>query len=95
MSKGAVDGERFAVGLGGRLLTAREGQTVAAVLSEAGIRVFRQTATGKPRGLFCGMGVCFECLVTVDGVPDQRACITPVRPEMEIELQVGSDDGAG
>ncbi len=51
------------------------GQSVAGVMLGAGIRSWRQTAnTGSPRGLFCGIGICFDCLVTVDGVRDVRAC---------------------
>ncbi len=56
------------------------GETIAAALLAGGRRVLRRTCrTGSPRGLFCAMGVCFECTVTVDGVTGVRACITPVR----------------
>ncbi len=55
------------------------GASVAAALTEAGHRAFRQTAKGEARGMFCGMGVCQDCLVTIDGVPNQRACMTPAR----------------
>ncbi|WP_068479383.1 (2Fe-2S)-binding protein [Pseudoclavibacter helvolus] len=52
-----------------------EGQSIAGVLLGSGRISWRETAVaGKPRGLFCGIGVCFDCLVTVDGVPDVRAC---------------------
>ncbi|PPG38881.1 (2Fe-2S)-binding protein [Pseudoclavibacter sp. RFBA6] len=52
-----------------------EGQSIAGVLLGSGRVAWRETAVaGKPRGLFCGIGVCFDCLVTVDGVPDVRAC---------------------
>lgn len=95
MSEGTTRNGSFEVRVGDRALEAREGQTVAAVLCEAGIRVLRSSPAGEPRGLFCAMGVCFECLVTVDGVPDQRACVTPVRPGMQIELQVGENHGEG
>ncbi|WP_371030231.1 (2Fe-2S)-binding protein [Pseudoclavibacter sp. JSM 162008] len=51
------------------------GQSIAGVLLGSGRAAWRETAvTGRPRGLFCGIGVCFDCLVTVDGVPDVRAC---------------------
>lgn len=51
------------------------GQSVAGVMLGAGVRSWRQTAnTASPRGLFCGIGICFDCLVTVDGVRDVRAC---------------------
>ena len=62
----------------GRALTARPGQSLAAALTDAGERTFRTTAKGAPRGIFCGMGVCQDCLVTVDGIPNRRACMTPV-----------------
>jgi NADPH-dependent 2,4-dienoyl-CoA reductase/sulfur reductase-like enzyme len=56
-----------------------KGETLAAALAGAGIRGFRHTRTGAMRGVFCGMGVCQDCLVTVDGVPNQRACMTELR----------------
>lgn len=61
------------------------GETVATVLLALGLQTFRHTAHGAPRGLFCGMGICFDCLVTVDGQPDVRACMTPVRAGMVVE----------
>ncbi|GGS56925.1 hypothetical protein GCM10010156_14470 [Planobispora rosea] len=57
------------------------GQTIGAALYGAGIRSWRATRSGgRPRGLFCGIGVCFDCLVTVNGVPSLRACLTEARP---------------
>ena len=62
------------------------GETVAAVLLAAGYRKFRNSdKEGAHRGIFCGMGVCYDCLVTVDGVPNVRACVTQVRNGMRIE----------
>ncbi len=72
------------IDLDGRDVPAVAGQTVAAALLAAGILVFRRTARGRPRGVFCGMGVCFDCLVTIDNIPDQRACMTLVRPGMRV-----------
>lgn len=63
------------------------GETVAAVLLAEGIRVFRHTLQGEARGIFCGMGICYDCLVTVDGVPNVRACITPVFKGMVIKTR--------
>ncbi len=60
------------------------GETIAAALAAADIVAVRKTRAGAPRGPFCGMGVCFDCLVTVDGRPNQRACLTAVAPGMEI-----------
>jgi len=50
------------------------GQTLAGVLLAAGRTAWRRSATGAPRGVFCGIGVCFDCLVTVNGERDVRAC---------------------
>lgn len=76
----------FNIEVNGQPIAARHGQTIAAALLAAGQRVFRRTESGEPRGLFCGMGVCFDCLVTVDGLSEQRACMTPVQPCMQIQL---------
>jgi len=72
----------------GRAVAVRPGQSLAAALTEAGQRAFRETARGGRRGIFCGMGVCQDCLVTVDGVPNRRACMTPAVPGQRVETQV-------
>jgi predicted molibdopterin-dependent oxidoreductase YjgC len=70
----------------GEPVSAFAGESVAAVLLALGQQAFRHTdRSGAPRGLFCGMGVCFDCLVTIDGVENVRACVTPVQEGMEIE----------
>ena len=70
----------------GAPLRARPGQSVGAALTDAGIRSWRTTRhEGRPRGLFCGIGVCFDCLLVVDGVPNQRACLVPARDGMRLE----------
>jgi thioredoxin reductase len=71
----------------GRPVPFREGQSLAAALTEAGLRALRETAKGAPRGLFCGMGVCQDCLVTVGGVPNRRACMTPAAEGLEVRPQ--------
>jgi predicted molibdopterin-dependent oxidoreductase YjgC len=86
----AARGEPFALDVDGQPVTAYQGETVAAALIAAGYRTFRHTAHGLPRGLFCGMGVCFDCLVTVDGRPHVRACLTLVQPGMRVRLTGGS-----
>lgn len=82
-----MSSDRMSIVFAGETLDASAGKSVAAALTDAGHRVFRETITGAPRGMFCGMGVCQDCLVTVDGVPNQRACMTPVRPGMSVEQQ--------
>ncbi|MCL4187700.1 MAG: FAD-dependent oxidoreductase [Rhodobacteraceae bacterium] len=72
----------------GAPVAAAPGQSLAAALTAAGIRAFRTTATGAGRGVFCGMGVCQDCLVTVDGVPNRRACMTPAAAGMAVATQV-------
>jgi D-hydroxyproline dehydrogenase subunit alpha len=72
----------------GHPVAARTGQSIAAALTAAGHRVFRETAKGAQRGMFCGMGVCQDCLVSVDGAQNLRACMTPVEAGAEVRRQV-------
>jgi NADPH-dependent 2,4-dienoyl-CoA reductase/sulfur reductase-like enzyme len=71
----------------GRTLACFAGDSVSAALIDAGEYVCREAADGTPRGVFCGMGVCHECLVVIDGHPGERACMTPVRDGMTIGIQ--------
>ncbi|MGI9861986.1 (2Fe-2S)-binding protein [Moorella naiadis] len=74
----------------GRPVEAREGEPVAAALLANGIRVCRYTPKRhEPRGIFCGTGQCADCLMQVDGIPNVRTCITPVREGMDIRTQEG------
>jgi len=74
----------------GRPLLARAGEPLAAALVAAGVRVFRtMPQDGEPRGPFCMVGRCSDCLVVVDGTPNVRACVTPVREGMRVETQHG------
>jgi D-hydroxyproline dehydrogenase subunit alpha len=70
-------------------IEALPGETVAAALAAADVVALRQTRSGAPRGPYCGMGVCFDCLVTVDGRPNQRACLTKVVAGMDIRSTPG------
>jgi predicted molibdopterin-dependent oxidoreductase YjgC len=75
----------------GREVQAEAGQSVAAALLAAGIRSWRTTRLeGTPRGLFCGIGVCFDCLVDVNGQPGVRACLTEVHEGDRILTQQGA-----
>jgi D-hydroxyproline dehydrogenase subunit gamma len=75
----------------GRPATAYLGESVAAALLADGTGDLstRTTRGGDARGVFCGMGVCFDCLVVVDGVPGTRACMTWVRDGMTVSRQDG------
>lgn len=69
----------------------RPGQSVAAALTEAGIRSWRTTRfNSEPRGVFCGIGVCFDCLVQINGRENQRACLAPATPNARVTCQVFS-----
>jgi sarcosine oxidase subunit alpha len=61
-----------------------EGAMVSAAVSIAGETAFRRSVSGEPRAPLCGMGICFECRVTVDGRPHVRSCQAPCREGMEI-----------
>jgi D-hydroxyproline dehydrogenase subunit gamma len=75
----------------GTPITAPAGDSVAAALLAVGIRVCRTTpVSGAPRGPYCMMGVCFECLVRIDGVSNRQGCLVPVREGMTVETQKGS-----
>ena len=58
--------------------------TVAAALLNAGIKVFRTSVGGESRGPLCGMGICFECRVTIDDVPHRRSCTVLVTEGMKV-----------
>jgi len=76
---------------GERSVPFREGQTVGAALVAAGIRSWRTTQVeGRPRGLFCGIGICFDCLVVIDGAPNQRACLALARADLVVTPQEGT-----
>lgn len=78
-------GREVTIWLDGEKLAAREGEPIAAALLAHGRRVFRYTPRRhEPRGVFCGIGRCTDCIMTVDGVPNVRTCVTPVRDGMVI-----------
>jgi len=80
-----IPGASVTLQLDSKPLPARRGQTVAAAMLAAGQRVLRHTRRGgKPRGLFCAMGVCFDCVMTIDGEPGVRACMTKVEEGMRV-----------
>ncbi|MFD9003379.1 (2Fe-2S)-binding protein [Streptomyces sp. NPDC059582] len=87
----ARPGAPFTITFDGREIEALPGRTVAAALWAAGVFSWRSTrGAGRPRGVFCGIGVCFDCLVTVDGRPNLRACLVPAEPGADVRTQEGT-----
>ena len=87
----------FTIELDGEPIGVEPGQTVAAALIAAGHRSWRRTRIGdRPRGVFCGIGVCFDCLATINGTPNQRACLVEAAPGDVVTTQhgTGHDDAA-
>lgn len=77
----------------GKPLPFVEGQTVAAAFVAAGRVAWRTTRVRhRPRGVFCGIGVCFDCLVTIDGAGGQRACLVPARAGMTVMTREDDDE---
>jgi predicted molibdopterin-dependent oxidoreductase YjgC len=83
------DGQDFVFLFEGETVPARRGQSVAAALIAAGTSALRIDEAGHFKGLLCGIGMCFECRCRINGVPDQRACMTEAEPGMRIERQQG------
>jgi D-hydroxyproline dehydrogenase subunit gamma len=69
----------------GEVMRVEPGVTVASVLLNSDHRVFRRSTTGEARAPLCGMGICYECRVTISDVAHQRACMVVVEPGMRID----------
>lgn len=91
--KTSAPGGTVRVRVDGRSVEVAAGATVAVAVLAAGIKAFRRSADGAPRGPVCGMGICFECCVTLDGRPHQRSCLIPCREGMEVATGMGAADG--
>lgn len=78
----------------GEPLEGPAGSSVAAALVASGRGSWRDSRDGAPRGLFCGIGVCFDCIVEIDGESGQRACMIPLREGMDVRCDRGAR-GAG
>jgi predicted molibdopterin-dependent oxidoreductase YjgC len=74
----------------GRTMEGYEGEPIAAALKAGGIMIHRYTAKQhKPRGIFCAIGRCTDCVMIVDGKPNIRTCVTPLKEGMEVRTQYG------
>jgi sarcosine oxidase subunit alpha len=90
MFRRLAEGSTVSLTIDDRAVRAGSGDTVAAALLSAGIGHCRTTpVTGAPRAPYCLMGVCFDCLVTIDGVGSRQACLVSVRDGMKVETQQG------
>jgi sarcosine oxidase subunit alpha len=80
-------GDKFEIEVDGRTILARSGQTIAEVLLVNGLRSLRMTRKQSPRGVYCGMGICYECRMIVNGIPNVRTCMTLATPGCRIATQ--------
>ncbi len=81
--------EKVKLLVNGKEVTAFKGETLLAALMASGYKSLKKSpVNGEPRGALCGMGVCFECIVTVNGIPNTRSCMTEVENNMEITIDV-------
>lgn len=77
----------------GKELQGYEGEPIAAALKAAGVMVHRYTKKEhKPRGIFCAIGRCTDCVMVVDGKPNVRTCMTPLEEGMKVQTQYGVSD---
>lgn len=91
---GLERGPKVELILDGRSIEAFEGESVAAAVMACDGLELRRTEGGDPRGFYCGMGVCFDCVMVVDGIPNTRTCMTWVHEGMTVERQAGSAPAA-
>ena len=73
----------------GKVFEGYEGEPIAAALRAAGVLVHRHTKKGSPRGIFCAIGRCTDCVMVVDGKPNVRTCVTPLAHGMRVQTQYG------
>ncbi len=80
--------EKVTIKVNGKEVTAYMGETLLAALIASGYRSLKKSPVLKEsRGGLCGMGVCYECLVTLNGIKNVRACMQEIQPDMEIEIE--------
>ena len=76
--------EPVTISVNGKPVTVAAGTVVAAAVAQAGVTRFRRSVQGEARGPLCGMGLCFECRVSINGQPHRRSCLTLCEPGMEV-----------
>lgn len=78
--------EKVTIFVNGKETVAYKGETALAALLAAGYKVLRKSKNAEGRCAFCGMGVCYDCLVSINGVQNQRSCMIEVEENMEIGI---------
>ena len=79
--------EEFNIEVNGKKVLAKRGQTIAAAILASGMRTFRKTRKHAYRGPYCGIGLCYECRMTVDGILNVRTCVTLAKPGCKVRTQ--------
>ncbi|OZI66756.1 (2Fe-2S)-binding protein [Bordetella genomosp. 11] len=93
VSEESLGARTVRIHLDGKPLSVPEGISVASALLMSGLRTFRSTpVSGSPRAPYCMMGVCFECLVEIDGRPGRQSCLVQVRDGMHVRRQEGATE---
>jgi len=93
VTAGVERGDRFEIDVDGDKLTAFQGETIAAALVASGKMTFRRTTQkDEPRGMYCGIGVCHDCRMVVDGKPNTRVCQTLATPRCRVQTQEAAGD---
>ena len=82
--------ETIEVWVNGKAVRVPEGSTISAAVALAGAAACRTSATGEPRGPLCGMGICFECRVSVNGIEHVRSCQVLCKPGMDVRTTAGA-----
>lgn len=89
-----AEGRTVEIEVDGKTILAREGEPIAAAIIASGrVRLRYSDKRHEPRGVFCGIGRCTDCVMVVDSQPNVRTCVTPVRSGMKIESQGGRAGG--
>lgn len=81
--------KKVAFTIDGKTIEGYEGEPIAAALRAAGLMVHRHTKKGSPRGIFCAIGRCTDCVMVVNGKPNVRTCVTPLEEGMVVQTQYG------
>ena len=79
--------DKFEIEVDGKTILAYSGQTIAEVLLANGVKTLRMTRKQASRGVYCGMGICYECRMVVNGIPNVRTCMTLATPGCKIATQ--------